>query len=98
MATETAIDSDEVAAVIERSGFRDFGAGVVAFVAAGLDVVHRKHRGFEELLFMPFIFLLPLLSLLFATRHMPCVLKTGRAIQAVVAGRAAERLHRMRRG
>ena len=98
MATEAAIDADEIAAVIQRGGFWHFGAGVVAFVATGLDIVHREHRRFEKLLFMPLVFLLPLFSLLFAVRHVAGILKTGRAIQTVVARRAAERLHGMRRG
>ena len=98
VATEAAIDADEIATVIQRSGFWNFRAGVVAFVAAGLDVVHRVHRRFQELLFMPLVFLLPLLPLLFAARHVSRILKTRRAIQTVVARRTAERFHRMRRG
>ena len=46
---------------------------------------------------MPAVFLLPFLSLFFASRHVPGILETGRAVETVVACRAAERLHRMRR-
>src|SRR5262245_13046451 len=44
VAAEAAVDADEVASAVEHVCFGNFRTGVVALVAACLDVVHREHR------------------------------------------------------
>src|SRR5207302_11164103 len=96
MAAETAVNSDEVAPAVESSRLRHFGTGIMALVAAGLNIVHGQHRRLEEFRFVPVVFLLPFLALFFTPRHMSRILETCGAIQARVTCRAAERFHRMR--
>src|SRR5262249_24571973 len=96
MATETTVNADKIAAVIESCGLRHFGTRVMAFITAGLYTVHRVHWRGEELFFLPPVLLDPFLSLFFTARHVARILEAGRAIEAIVAGRAAEVLHRMR--
>src|SRR2546425_530179 len=82
-----------------RLGLRPqvLGDRIVTFVAARFDAVHRVHRRFEEMIFVPAVLLFPLFTLLFAPRRVAGILETGRAIEPGVAGSATEGLQRMRR-
>ena len=94
--SEASVNPNQVSAIAERGRAWNFIARVMAFETSCLDVVHRKHRRFQEVLNFPAVFLFPILLLLFVARSMAGRLKVHGPVQSAMAGGAAELLHRVR--